>query len=138
MRLKRLVFDSNVLVSAHILENSVSKKVVDIGFLRFFILYSVDTLQEFETVLLRSKFDKYLSIDSRKEAITFFSKIAIPTIVKSSFQLCRDPKDDKYLQLAFDGNADFLITGDQDLLVLNPFHGTRILSPSEFLFLLEN
>jgi putative PIN family toxin of toxin-antitoxin system len=127
-----------VLVSAHLLENSVSKEEVDLAFSSFFILYSAETLQEFESVLLRSKFDRYLSIDSRKEAIAYFSKIAIPTTVKSSFELCRDPKDDKYLQLAFDGNADFLITGNQDLLVLNPFHGIRILSPSEFLLLLEN
>ncbi len=57
--------------------------------------------------------------------------------VSSDFKICRDPKDDKYLQLAVDGNADFLITGDQDLLVLNPFHGIRILRPADFLRELE-
>ncbi|SEF78995.1 putative toxin-antitoxin system toxin component, PIN family [Algoriphagus boritolerans DSM 17298 = JCM 18970] len=127
-----------MLVSAHLLEDSVSKRVVDLAFLSFLVLYSDETLQEFESVLLRSKFDRYSPIDKRKDAISYFSKIAIPTKVRSSFQICRDSKDDKYLQLAFDGYADFLITGDQDLLVLNPFHGIRILSPAEFLFILEN
>ena len=46
---------------------------------------------------------------------------------------CRDPKDNKFLELAVAGNADCVITGDKDLLVLNPFRGIKIISPSDFL-----
>jgi predicted nucleic acid-binding protein len=46
---------------------------------------------------------------------------------------CRDPKDDKFLQLAVNGNADFIIAGDDDLLVLNPFHGFPIITPASYL-----
>jgi hypothetical protein len=46
---------------------------------------------------------------------------------------CRDPKDNKFLELALAGNADCIVTGDKDLLVLNPFRGIKIISPSDFL-----
>lgn len=46
---------------------------------------------------------------------------------------CRDPKDDKFLELAIDGRADAIVTGDQDLLVLHPFRGIAVLTPAEYL-----
>jgi len=51
----------------------------------------------------------------------------------SSFTDCRDVKDNKFLNLAFDGHASFIVTGDQDLLVLNPFGEIEIISAYEFL-----
>ena len=53
--------------------------------------------------------------------------------VSSRIELCRDPKDNKFLELAADGQADYLITGDQDLLVLHPFQATQIFTPAQFL-----
>jgi putative PIN family toxin of toxin-antitoxin system len=46
---------------------------------------------------------------------------------------CRDPKDNKFLELAVAGNADCIVTGDNDLLVLNPFRNIRIITPKEFI-----
>jgi predicted nucleic acid-binding protein len=46
---------------------------------------------------------------------------------------CRDPKDDKFLELAIAGKASHIISGDQDLLMLSPFHGVAILTPVDFL-----
>ena len=46
---------------------------------------------------------------------------------------CRDPADDKLLETALLGNADFLVSGDQDLLVMSPFHGIPILTPADAL-----
>jgi uncharacterized protein len=48
-------------------------------------------------------------------------------------ELCRDPRDDKFLELALAGWADFLLTGDADLLTLHPFRGTAILTPAAYL-----
>ena len=45
---------------------------------------------------------------------------------------CRDPKDDKFLELAVNGGADVIVSGDADLLVLNPFRGIAIISPAVF------
>lgn len=128
-----MVLDTNVLISAHLLENSVSKKALDLAFRNCSVLYSEETIKEFEFVIQRSKFDRFLTKEIRVEALSLFSKLGISIQIQSSFEVCRDPKDDKFLQLIFDGRADYLITGDLDLLKLNPFQETQILSPSDFL-----
>ena len=50
-----------------------------------------------------------------------------------SVHACRDPRDDKFLEVAVNGMADLIVTGDDDLLVLDPFRPTRILTPKQFL-----
>jgi putative PIN family toxin of toxin-antitoxin system len=50
---------------------------------------------------------------------------------------CRDPKDDKFLSCAVEGDADYVVTGDGDLLDMRTFQGVRIVTPREFLLLLE-
>ena len=54
-------------------------------------------------------------------------------IVTENIEACRDPKDDKFLELAVSGNADYIITGDDDLLELNPFQNVKIITSREFL-----
>lgn len=82
---------------------------------------------------MRPKFDKYISKEIRQlffeEFISLCTKVEIADLIK----LCRDPKDDMYLELALSGQADCIITGDQDLLVLNPFKNIPIITPLEFL-----
>jgi uncharacterized protein len=46
---------------------------------------------------------------------------------------CRDPTDDKFLELAVNGHADLILTGDADLLVLNPFRGIPVVAPVTFI-----
>ena len=53
--------------------------------------------------------------------------------ITEAVQACRDPSDDKILELAVNGRADYIITGDDDLLVMNPFRGIPIIRPAEFL-----
>ena len=53
--------------------------------------------------------------------------------IVDSIRICRDPKDDKILELAISGNADCIVTGDDDLLVLNPFREVAIVTPADFL-----
>jgi putative PIN family toxin of toxin-antitoxin system len=53
--------------------------------------------------------------------------------IPSPIRACRDPRDDKFLELAVHGRADILITGDADLLALHPFQGIAILTPAAFL-----
>ncbi len=62
-----------------------------------------------------------------------FLKVAEMIETGETIAVCRDPKDDKLLELAVSGNADFLVTSDKDLLVLNPFRGVEIITPREFL-----
>jgi putative PIN family toxin of toxin-antitoxin system len=83
--------------------------------------------------LLRPKFDKYISSEKRIEAINAFEKIGQLIRVSVSIDLCRDPKDNKFLELAVDSGAGCIITGDKDLLVLNPFETIPILTAADFL-----
>jgi uncharacterized protein len=53
--------------------------------------------------------------------------------VEVRIQACRDPKDDKFLELAVSGHGTHIVTGDSDLLALNPFRGIAILPPHRFL-----
>ncbi len=127
----RAVFDNNVLVSAALLNGvprSAFDKLLDGGT----ILLSVPVLLELADVLNRSKFDTYVTHGERMRFMVSFLKIAEMIEINETFDVCRDPKDDKLLDLAVSGNANFLVTGDKDLLVLNPFHGIEFITPREF------
>ncbi|MBD2777542.1 putative toxin-antitoxin system toxin component, PIN family [Iningainema sp. BLCCT55] len=57
--------------------------------------------------------------------------------VIEDISICRDPKDNKFLEVALGGSADYLVTGDNDLLVLSPFRGIPIITPVQFKEILE-
>ncbi len=100
------------------------------------IIQSPATWLELEKVLARPKFDRYVTQAERQAFLLDFSQ-TIDLILENSFTTdqCRDSKDNKYLELAVNGKAEYLITGDQDLLVLNPFESIHILRIEEFLAL---
>ena len=81
----------------------------------------------------RSKFDKYVNSAIRSEFIAQFIQQSELINIEESIIACRDPKDDKFLELAVNGKADYLITGDRDLLILHPFRDIQIISPADFL-----
>lgn len=128
----RGVLDNNVLVSAALLggvPRQAFDKLLDNGT----VLISAPVLLELAEVLNREKFDKYVTRDERMRFMVGFLKVAEMIEINDTIAVCRDPKDDKLLELAVGGNADFLITGDKDLLVLNPFRAIKIITPREFL-----
>jgi putative PIN family toxin of toxin-antitoxin system len=128
----RGVFDNNVLVSAALLggvPRQAFDKLLDNGT----VLISIPVLLELAEVLSRPKFDKYVTHDERMRFLVGFLKIAEMVEINQTIAICRDPKDDKLLELAISGNAGFLVTGDKDLLVLNPFQYVEIITPREFL-----
>jgi len=84
-------------------------------------------------VLCRPKFAKYVTEEERLEFLAALSRAAEVVIVHEEIRVCRDPRDDKFLELAMCGSATHLITGDADLLVLHPFRGITILTPQDFL-----
>jgi uncharacterized protein len=128
----RGVFDNNVLVSAALLGGILRQafdKLLDNGT----VLVSAPVLLELADVLNRPKFDKYVTHDERMRFMVSFLKVAEMIEITETITVCRDPKDDKLLELAVSGSADFLVTGDEDLLVLNPFRGVEIIAPRQFL-----
>src|SRR5687768_2463956 len=129
----RFVFDTNVLVSATLLSDSKSaiafQRAREIGE----ILSSVAVAEELNEVLGRQKFDRYISREDRERFLVAFLRGAVVIEVTESVLACRDPKDDKFLELAVSGGAACIVTADDDLLVLHPFRGIPILSVEEFL-----
>jgi putative PIN family toxin of toxin-antitoxin system len=96
---------------------------------------SEETLRELAETLSRPKFDPYVSQADRQRFFELFARVAEWVPVTTTIRRCRDPKDDKFLELAVDGTADWIITGDKDLLELSPFQSTSILTPSATLVL---
>ncbi len=129
----RLVLDTNVLVSGLLTQNSIPQQIYDYAIDQATLLQSRATLVELEQVLLRPKFDRYVSLEKRLRFIASLVAHAEHIDIGESIELCRDPKDDSLLELAVSGSATHLITGDQDLLVLNPFRNIVIQQPSTFL-----
>ena len=129
----RFVFDTNVVISALLLANSVPRKAFDRAVDSGIILISVPVILELADVLGRTKLNKYLLEDERMRFLVGLLKQAEIVHVSETIDSCRDPKDNKFLELAVAGNASCIVSGDNDLLVLNPFRGIPILKPSEFL-----
>jgi uncharacterized protein len=128
-----VVLDTNVLVGALFFKTSLPRQVFERSVAEAKVLISLATYAELSEVLSRKKFARYISEEDRLHFLAKFINIAIPVEIKTSVQACRDPKDDKFLELAVNGQADLLVTGDKDLLVLHPFHGIQILTPHDFL-----
>ena len=128
----RVVFDTNVLVSAAILSKSISAKAFRHGLENFELVHSGATYAELAEVLERPKFVKYLT---ELECETFLSLVAQaskPVEVHSIIADCVDPKDNKFLELAIDANATIIVSGDTHLLTMNPYRVVTILSPAAF------
>ena len=133
----RVVLDTNVLVSAALRPRGTPGRCLgaatDVGV----ALLSQETAEELAEVLLREKFDRYASVQSREVFLRSFIEEAEVVEVAEGIKACRDPDDDKFLEAAVSGEADYLVTGDEDLLVLHPFRGIPILTPAAFLEAVE-
>gem|GEM_PF-6248435 len=90
-------------------------------------------LLELAEVLARNKLNKYLTEQDRMRFLVALLKESDLVAITEQIDECRDPSDNKFLELALCGNADVLVTGDNDLLVLNPFRGIAIVTPRDFL-----
>ncbi|TYQ23719.1 putative toxin-antitoxin system toxin component, PIN family [Pseudanabaena sp. UWO311] len=128
----RLVLDTNVLISAILSPNSISAKILNWGEDNGVILYSAATLNEVLSVLGSSKFSKYIDHNDIDGLSICIKTVWLFVEILNQVQLCRDPKDDKFIDLALNGDASHLITGDSDLLVLNPVENTSIINPRTF------
>ena len=129
----RVVFDTNALISALILPNSISAKALRSAVERFEVIVSKATWQEFEQKMQKTSLERYFpSTQNRDAAIHTLNRIVTHIAVRSVVTDCRDPKDNPFLELALDGTAETIVSGDSDLLVLNPWRGIRIQSPGDF------
>lgn len=96
------------------------------------VLRSAETFSELTDVVMRRKFDRYLSIAQREVFLGEFYDTSEHVLITERIDACRDAKDNKFLELAVCGKAEFILSGDEDLLALNPFKGIRIADPAAF------
>ncbi len=130
---QRIVGDTNALVSRLLLPASVPgqavRKAVDNGIL----LVSEATMNELADVLARPKFDRYITLEDRQQFLRLLGRLAEFVPIVYPVHACRDPKDNKFLEVALNGNAELIITGDADLLALHPWERIAIVSPADYL-----
>lgn len=129
----RVVIDTNVIVSAVLFPQSIPRQAFDRTALTGRLLLSATTVAELNETLRRPKLDRYVTEAHRLEFLAALVRDAEIVEVETTVTECRDPQDNKFLELAVSGNATHLLTGDDDLLVLHPFRGIAILTPYAFL-----
>jgi len=132
-KVSRIIIDTNLWISFLITKNFT--KLDEIVFSKKCVLvFSQELLEEFLTVAKRPKFRRFFTSSDIEEIIETIQEYAEFIEVTSKTKVCRDPKDNFLLSLSIDGNADFLLTGDSDLLILTKFHKTAIVTISDFLY----
>jgi hypothetical protein len=129
----RVVLDTNSLVSGFLFPRSIPGQALDHVLTKCLPLMSIEVAAELTEVIRREKFDRFITRQHREELVADTIRdskfVATSTIIRD----CRDPDDNKFLELAIDGQAAAIVTGDTDLLDLSPFRGIPILTPRDFL-----
>lgn len=131
-----VIFDTNILVSAALLSGSRADACVRAVLARDIpIIFSAATYDELADVLMRPKLDRYVSRRIREGLLRTWRKAAVlfpEAALREGVRDCRDPDDDKFLELALASGARAVVTGDEDLLVLDPWRGIRIVKLPDF------
>jgi putative PIN family toxin of toxin-antitoxin system len=135
--MNRFVFDTNALLSAFLLKSNSNALAFDKALETGEIISSEAINKEFTNVFLRKKFDRYASLSRRLALIELLETQLLiwPSELIRPLDVCRDPKDNMYLELAVSASVSCIITGDKDLLSLDPFGKTRILPATDFVAL---
>jgi uncharacterized protein len=127
----KVVIDTGVLVRAAIKAQTVPSVAVYQAAQRGLLIKSSVTEAELMEVIDRPYLARLIAPATRERLMALMGAAELVTIIEQ-FAACRDPKDDKFLELAVNGQADIIITGDADLLVLNPFRDIPIVTPAAF------
>jgi putative PIN family toxin of toxin-antitoxin system len=129
---ERVVLDTNVVLSGLLFPEG-NPRLALLKAQNGQVLGSDATLLELIEAMNRPRFDRYLDRSIRQQLVAEYLNACQAVPILYPIRACRDPKDDKFLEVAVHGRADAIVTGDQDLLVLSPFGGIAILTPAEYL-----
>ena len=136
----RALVDTSILVRALIKpQGTVGPVLARLRNQQYTLLYSDNLLHELADVLgrrhIRDKYD--LTEEDARTVVALLLLRGEPVVPDRRFTICRDPKDNELLEIAATGKASVIVTGDEDLLVLNPFEGIPIVGSAEFLEMLD-
>jgi putative PIN family toxin of toxin-antitoxin system len=127
----RVVVDTNVLVSAALKQQSMPGMAALLVERRGGLLKSLETEQQLFEVVARPRLASLIDPETQAWLRKLMAAAELVTIT-GRIVACRDPTDDKFLELAVNGHADLIVTGDGDLLALNPFRDIPIVTPTVF------
>jgi putative PIN family toxin of toxin-antitoxin system len=136
----RAVVDTNILVRAVIRPLGSVRPVLDAFRAGAYqLVYSESTLGEFVSVIRRPRIQRKYGVTNEEIDDVFLAILnqGSRVVPQRQITVCCDPKDNMVLEAAVAGNADVIVSGDMDLLVLNPFEGISIVGPSAFLRMLQ-
>lgn len=127
----KVIFDTNVWISFLIGKRlaKIKRYIADGSII---IVVNSQLLDELKAVTARPKLQKYFPKNSVHELIELLETIGHNVVTQPTHAICRDPKDNFLLDLVDFSGADYLVTGDNDLLEHNPFKTAQILTPAEF------
>jgi uncharacterized protein len=133
---RRVVVDTNIWLSAALSHNGSPAQLLRLVLQAGVPVFSQATFTELETRLWKPKFDRYLNMEVRRALLRDANAAAhwveIPTLIANK-TYCRDTDDDKFIHAALVASAPWLVTGDQDLLVLKKVLDVQIISPTQAL-----
>ncbi|GMQ24287.1 putative toxin-antitoxin system toxin component, PIN family [Algoriphagus sp. oki45] len=132
MKNRRVILDTNLWIS-FLISNRLNELDVLLESGAVTLIFSQELLEEFLEVSERPKFKRFFKKTDIKALLTLIEDFGEMIEVKSKINECRDPKDNFLLSLSVDGKADFLVTGDSDLLELKKIQNTKIVSWAEFI-----
>lgn len=127
------MFDTNVLISALLLPDSKPRKALEEALHNGKVLLSYAVLAELYEVVGRKQFRRYVDEEDIRAFVAALTREAEWIDVDVRITACRNSKDNRFLELGVSGHATHIVTGDYDLLALNPFQGIRIVRPQELL-----
>ena len=133
MTRERVVIDTNVLISGLLSTTSTPAQAVERAVGKAQLVATMETLRELIEKLHSPKFDRYVRRDRRDALLERVASLVEIVEVLQAIRASRDPRDDKFLEAAVNGRADVIVTGDKDLLDLNPNRGIAILTPADYL-----
>jgi hypothetical protein len=130
-----IVFDASTVVSAALKADSLPERALLRAEAADLFALSTAVDAEIAAVLGRPKFARVLPLERRERILKTIRDMAVWFEPSEHVTDCRDPKDDKYLELALAAGAEFIVSSDDDLIVLDPWRGVRILRPADYLAL---
>ena len=132
-----VIFDASSVIGAALKQDSIPERALLLARSQETICLSPAVEAEIREVLQRPKFHKYISDAVRDRITDILGTAALVFEPRDQVTDCRDPKDNKYLELALAAGASIIVSSDDDLLVLDPSRGIRILRPVDYLRLRE-
>jgi putative PIN family toxin of toxin-antitoxin system len=133
MTRERVVVDTNALISGQLSTTSTPALALEKVVTNAQLVATSETLRELIEKLLSPRFDRYVSRECRDALLQRVAYLVEIVEALQPVRASRDPRDDKFLEAAVNGRADVIVTGDRDLLDLNPFRGIAILTPADYL-----